>query len=105
MGSAHTRKFFEKNLTKNFHAWDSANIGCSTVERRCYDKKICPHVSKFLKDGGSGEEKLFPKKFSSPALKSINHNPLFLWHKRRKEKALQKETPFFYGLCPNPQVF
>ena len=39
MGSAHTRKFFEKNLTKNFHTWDSANIGGSTVERRCYDKK------------------------------------------------------------------
>ena len=60
------RKFFEKNLTKNFPLWCGANIMRSIVERSNYDKKISPPVSKFLKDGGVGEEKLFLKSFLPP---------------------------------------
>ena len=44
MGSAGARKLLKK-LDQNFHTWDSANIGCSTVERRYYAKKITIYKS------------------------------------------------------------
>ena len=66
MGSAQTRKFFEKNLTKNFHTWDSANIGCSTVERRYYNKKYAPTFQSFWKMGVRGKKSFFPKSFLPP---------------------------------------
>ena len=59
------RKFFEKNLTKNFPLWCGANIMRSIVERRNYGKKQTP-VSKFLKDRGVGKGKLLPRSFLSP---------------------------------------
>ena len=36
------RKFFEKNLTKNFQAWVGANIGCSMIERTMFENKKFP---------------------------------------------------------------
>jgi hypothetical protein len=36
------------------------------VERRHYDKKISPPVSKFLKDRGVGKGKLLSRSFLSP---------------------------------------
>ena len=51
--------------------------------------------------------KAFFKKFSSPPKKQSNLIiPLFLWHKRRKEKAWQKENAVIMGLlAPNPRKF
>ena len=46
-GSAQTRKFFEKNLTKNFPLKCGANTPRSTVERTHYDKKIKPQFQSF----------------------------------------------------------
>ena len=66
--------------------------------------KNIPQVSRFLKDGVRGRKAFF-KKFSSPPKNTKSLIPLFLWHKRRKEKAWQKENAVFYGRCPNPQAF
>ena len=54
---------------------------------------------------GSGKKSFFQKVFFPRDKKQKTTIPLFLWHKRRKEKAWQKESAVFYGLCPNPQAF
>ena len=59
MGSAQTRKFFEKNLTKNFQALVQCEHRWFNRRAQVLWQKNIPPVSKFLKDGGSGEEKLF----------------------------------------------
>ena len=41
------RKFFEKNLTKNFKRGYSANIGGSTVERTMSKNKKSPTFQSF----------------------------------------------------------
>ena len=46
--------FLKKTWLKTFKLWCSANIVRSTVERSYYGKKISPHVSKLLKNGGRG---------------------------------------------------
>ena len=81
MGSAQTRKFFEKNLTKNFHTW----VQCehSAFNRRAHKTTInnSSLTESFLKDGGSGEEKLFFKKVFFPR------------NKKQKSKKTKKQKP------------
>ena len=104
MGSAHTRKFFEKNLTKNFRPWVSANIGCSTVERRYYDKKYAPSFKVFER-WGFGGRKAFFKKFSSPPKKHKNPQYRFFFGTRGAKKKLgKKKTPFLWA-PPKPASF
>ena len=43
------RKFFEKNLTKNFQTWVCANISCFTVERTMFKNKKHPRCNFFEK--------------------------------------------------------
>ena len=70
-----------------------------TVERTHFVKNKTP-VAKFLKDRGVGKVKLLSRSFLSPR-KNINFTiPLFLWHKRRKEKAWQKENAVLWGYSP-----
>ena len=67
MGSAQTRKFFEKNLTKNFHTLVQCEHGAFDGRAQKLQQKPKPLASKFLKDGVRGRKAFF-KKFSSPAL-------------------------------------
>ena len=41
------RKFFEKNLTKNFQTWVGANIGGLIVERTTSENKKSPIFQSF----------------------------------------------------------
>ena len=90
-----------KKLDQNFQTL----VQC---EHSAFDRRVQklkhkpkPQFQSFWKMG-YGEEKLFLKSFL-PRLKD-NLIPLFLWHKRRKEKAWQKESAVITGLlAPNPR--
>ena len=58
MGAAQTRKFFEKNLTKNFRALVRYEHCAFDRRAQILWQKNKPPVAKFLKDGGVGEFEL-----------------------------------------------
>ncbi len=62
------RKFFEKNLTKNFHTWVQCEHRLFKRRAQVLRQKNKTPVAKFLKDGGGGRKAFF-KKFSSPPKK------------------------------------
>ena len=66
MGSAQTRKFFEKNLTKNFQALvQCEHSAFDGRAQKLWQKNKSP-ASKFLKVGGVGEGKLLLRSFLPP---------------------------------------
>ena len=98
------RKFFEKNLTKNFQALvQCEHCAFNGRAQKLWQKNKSP-VSKFLKDGVRGR-KAFLKKFSSPHKNIKFHNPAFSLAQEAQRKSLAKRKRRFYGRCPNPQAF
>ena len=65
MGAAQTRKLLKK-LDQNFPAWVQCEHRLFDGRARILWQKDIPQVSKFLKDRGTGEEKLFLKSFLPP---------------------------------------
>ena len=100
MGSAQTRKFFEKNLTKNFRAWVQCEHRLFDGRAQALRQKIKPPASKFLKDRGVGKGKLLSRSFL-PRLKNIKSTIRFFFGTRGAKKKLgKKKTPFLWGYSP-----
>ena len=104
MGSAQTRKFFEKNLTKNFHTLVQCEHRWFNRRAQVLWQKNSPQVSKFLKDGVRGRKAFF-KKFSSPPKKYKTSQSRFFFGTRGAKKKLgKKKAPFLWAL-PKPASF
>ena len=79
------RKFFEKNLTKNFQTGVCANI-VRTINQRTNKQKILSPASRFLKDRGcGGKENFFLKKVSFPPRKTK--------HQKTKKQKTERSKP------------
>ena len=104
------RKFFEKNLTKNFQTGVCANIVRTINQRANKHKKITPLSSRFLKDRGCGgkknffQEVFFPPRKTKISTTSPKSHATTLHYKQykakkryrfRREKALNCRFPTF----------
>ena len=103
------RKFFEKNLTKNFKRGCGANIGGSTVERTMFENKKIPRCKFFEK--GAGKSFLL-RKFSPRKKQQIKsrENPrrgfsLFLCVAKEFTLSCVLGRIIMGLLAPNPRKF
>ena len=99
MGAAQTRKFFEKNLTKNFQALVQCEHCAFDRWAQVLRQKNKTPVSKFLKDGVRGRKAFF-KKFSSPPKNIKNHNSAFSLAQEAQRKSLAKRKRRLWGYSP-----